>query len=142
MDFLLNWLRYCLSYSESQEVADLRQQCERAKTSKKNTSAIIESQIAEINSLKEQNDCLQSDVDSVNAVIDSQQQLIRGLHKAADDLRTEIEKLTASLSASEHEKQLLASLHDLQVERVNQAIAAIGYSYGRPHDAGETAHDS
>lgn len=72
-----------------------------------------------------------SQISSLEITFDRERESIRALQQQNEELQLDLAKANAQITLKDYEKELLASLHTLHKERVNEAIAStvVGYAH-------------
>ena len=80
-----------------------------------------------------QKSSLLTQISSLETAVDRERESVRSSQRENEQLQLDLAKANALIVLRDHEKELLASLHTLHKERVNEAIAATAVGYGNAH---------
>lgn len=114
---LLCWL---LSRSEASEIAFLRKKLAKLQ-------AVADRQAVQLDNLSSELSATAAELEDATAFGNSMQSANQSLRENVSALQTQLTQAQATIDCAEHEKVLLASLHDFQLKRVNEAIASLGF---------------
>lgn len=114
---LLGWI---ISRSEASEIAYLKKKVARIQ-------GVADSQARQIDTLTSELSATRAGLEQTDTIWRSLNSENQSLREQTLSLQTQLTQAQATIDCAEHEKVLLASLHDFQLKRVNEAIASLGF---------------